>query len=146
ASRIALALAGCACLAAGLPAQTGTPSVADWRADLTYLYGVLRTVHPAPFHYASQQRFDSVVKALDRDIARLTPRQIAVRMMGIVSLAQDGHTQLQPSKPIFSRNQSYPIRIERFVDGVYLTAVRPDDRAILGARVTKINGRDAVSV
>src|SRR5690606_33661340 len=36
-----------------------------------------------------------------------------------------------------------PIRVERFVDGSFVTAVRPGDAALLGARVQRINGLDA---
>jgi hypothetical protein len=86
------------------------------------------------------------VRALERDIPRLSDRQVALRMSAIVALVHDGHTQLPLARPVFARERSYPVRIERFADGIHVVAVRPDDREILGARVVEIGERPAAAV
>ena len=125
--------------------QPAALTAAQWKEDLQYLVATVKAVHPAPFHRVPEAEMDRAVATLSREIPRLSDRQIVVRMMGIVALLNDGHSGVIPA-PVFKMDHSYPIRLDRFADGIYIVAARPDMQSIIGAHVTMIGIRSAASV
>jgi hypothetical protein len=125
--------------------QAQVPTAAEWRADLAFLDTTIRDVHPAPFHRVAEADYAKAVSALDRAIPTLTPRQIAVRIAAIISLLNDGHSRMVLDNPLFPRAQAFPVRIDRFADGIRVVAVTPASRALLGARVIRFGALDATA-
>ena len=125
--------------------QARVPTAAEWRADLAFLDATIREVHPAPFHRVAEADYAKAVNALDRAIPTLTGRQIAVRFAAIVSLLNDGHSRLMLADPLFPRAQAFPVRIDRFADGIRVVAVTPAARALLGERLVRFGALDATA-
>lgn len=137
----ALTALACALLASTTPAArvaqpAGSAAVEDLRAAVR----VLKQVHPSPFTRITEATFDEAADALARELPALAPKTAALRIGALVSLIGDGHTTLGLGAPVFASDTTFPIRVERFADGLFVTAVRPADAALLGARVARING------
>lgn len=128
-------------LAALLSAPLNAQTPAQWREDLRMLSNGLTKVHPAPFHDTAPATFNAAVKSLDANIPKLTNNQIIVRMLGIVAMVKDAHTQLHATPPA-----PFPVRVYKFADGIFVTGVRAEDSARLGTRIVTINGRPVEAV
>ncbi|HUP88450.1 MAG TPA: hypothetical protein VM100_03835 [Longimicrobiales bacterium] len=116
-------------------------TAAQWRADLRMLSSALTTVHPEPFHDTAPETFRAAVRSLDVNAAKLTQNQILVRMLGIVAMLKDAHTQLH-----IPPTNRFPVRLYKFGDGIFVTGVRAEDASRLGAEVITINGKMAAAV
>jgi len=110
----------------------------QWREDLDFLAAKLSTVHPAPFGKTSQNDFDAAVSALRADIPRLKDHEIAVRMMQITALLGDGHTGLDPGGEVAGFDHWFPVRIERFQEGWFITAATKAQQSLIGRQVLRV--------
>ena len=135
--RWALVVAGVLALGVAPGGADPAPTPAEWRADLEVLTTTLERVHPDLYARVSRDEFAAAVAALDQDIPRLGPEQVSVRMMQLVALVRDGHTQLEPVDPA-GFGTWFPIRFYRFADGIYVTAAASQHRDLVGARVLEI--------
>ncbi|HWD29511.1 MAG TPA: hypothetical protein VG387_20230 [Rhizomicrobium sp.] len=85
---------------------------------------------------AEAERRIAALKAM----ARALPHQmLAVRLMQIAALSDNGHTHLR----LFDRARSQlflPVRVTRFADGFYVMRTRTAHRALLGGRLEAIDG------
>ncbi|MBK8022463.1 MAG: hypothetical protein IPK19_13810 [Chloroflexi bacterium] len=113
-------------------------STADWREDLENLMTAIGR-HPDPYRYAPQTGFDALAAALDADIPVLPDAQIVVRMMEIVSLLQDGHSNFFPAIQRDFAFTLYPLVFYGFSDGVYLIDAAPEYADLVGARLVRID-------
>ena len=120
-----------------------TLTAGQLREDLRFLAETIERVHPAPFHAVSATKFAAAVKSIDRDIPHLSPQQVIARFAGLVALVSDGHTHIQFRDPVFLRQKAFPVRIDRFPDGIHIVAVNPDLSRTIGARVTRIGSLPA---
>jgi hypothetical protein len=142
---LALGLALAAPVSAqSLPSQPAAASAEltaeQWRADLRFMAAELQRRHANLYHTVSREAFAAAVADLDARIPGLQRNQIIAGMMRIVAMVGDGHTRIDPRKDPAFRFPSLPLRLYRFEDGLYVRAVRPDQRALLGARVEAIGG------
>lgn len=96
--------------------------------------------HANLYHSVSRDAFQAAVADLDARIPSLQRNQIIVGMMRIVAMVGDGHTRIDPRKDESFGFPSLPLKLYLFEDGLYVRAVRPDQRALLGARVEAIGG------
>jgi hypothetical protein len=64
----------------------------QWRSDLKYLATELESRHANLYHAIKRDAFQASVEQLDRDIPKLTDREIFVRLSAVVSSVRDGHT------------------------------------------------------
>ena len=124
-----------------LSGQVTAIGAAGWRADLKYLVGTIKAVHPRPFHRIGEAQFDSAARSLDARLPRLSDQQAALGLMHLVAMINDGHTVLDPAGPVFTRRTWFPVRIDRLADGFFVIATSPAHRDLLGARVTALGGR-----
>ncbi len=120
--------------AAGAPAMTAD----EWREDLDFLVDKLTTVHPVPYHRTSKEAFDRDVAALRQDIPHLNDYEVAVRMMQLTALLGDGHTGLDPTGDVVAFDHWFPVRIERFEDGWFVTATTKAQSDLVGAEVVRV--------
>lgn len=118
--------------------QTGGPLTAhQWREDLTYLASTLETVHPDLFARVDRRLFEQRLTGLKEQIERLSPQEIALGMMQLVALAEDGHTSLEPIGGQ-GLGRWFPLRLYRFTDGIFITAIARPQAELAGAKVLRI--------
>lgn len=98
-----------------LAISTLASGVEDWRSDIETLVHDLETVHPNAFGKIDHAVFRAQADALKSQVPNLTEEQRVVRTMQLVSLVEDGHTQLSPDRPDFAL--WYPVRLYEFTDG-----------------------------
>ena len=126
--------------------RAATAQTADqWRSDLTYLMSAMKSVHPSPFHRVPESEFDAAAERLSRQIDKLTPQQIAVRMESIAALLNDGHSRVQFRAPVFKNDKVFGARIDRFADGIFVTAASPELSSIVGKKVLRIGSMSAAA-
>jgi hypothetical protein len=109
-----------------------------WREDLKTWTTQLRVVHPKPFARVPEARFDSAAAALDAAVPQLTDAQVAVGIMRLDAMLQDGHTLVAPVSRAMGFGRVVPVRIYVFEDGPWISAVGPGYARYAGARVLKI--------
>lgn len=122
-------------------AQAGPSTPVTVAEDVRLLARSIEQTHPDPFRAVTRARFDAEVDELARRAPALTRNEVLVGMLRIVALLgpRNGHTGLFPPDPAHpSPLRLYPLRLYRFVDGVFV--VDAQDRSHVGSRVTAIGG------
>lgn len=128
-------------------AHTQILTKAQWQEDLDYLYNTLISVHPAPFHRVLPEVYQQKKEALEQQLNQLTDQEIVVKLMEIATLPYDGHTGLTLSGKVLNTTLWYPIRMERFEEGVYVVSVGEEKyKDLLGAKVIGIGERSIEDV
>lgn len=108
-----------------------------WREDLAFVVEKLTTVHPEPFFQGRRADFEAAARDLDEAIPGLSDAQIAVALMGLTAIVEDGHTGLAPlALPEFQRH--YPVRMVPFEDGLFVISAAAEHAGLVGGRVTRI--------
>lgn len=119
-------------------------SVAEWRDDLDWLAEAVRREHVRYDHSVSPERFRAATRALRARIPALAAHEIMVELALLLALIGDGHTALRlPSVPWLRR---MPVRVDRFADGIVVTAIDADRADLAGGRVIAINGVPVLDV
>ena len=113
--------------------------IATWREGLTSLAADIRAIHPNPFTKTGSLTFAREVDRLQSDLPMLSEKQRIVRAMKLVALIGDGHTQLEPTGPEWRR--WYPVRMQEYADGYFITSAHRSVRDLAGAEVLEIAGR-----
>lgn len=124
---------------AAAPAQPQL-TAEQWRADLRFMAAEMKARHANLYHQVSREQFDAAVADLDRQIPTLQRNQIIVGMMRIAAMIGDGHTRVEPRKDPAFGFPSLPLKLYWFDDGIYVRAVAPGQRDLLGARVEAVGG------
>jgi hypothetical protein len=120
------------------PASAG-PSAAG---DLAMLLENLERSHPEPFHGVSREAFVAALDAYEAQLPELTPDEAVVELMRVWAMlsreGRDGHQFAIPTQghdgPIL------PLRVYEFAEGLVVTDALPPHEAIVGARITAIDG------
>src|SRR5829696_149734 len=129
-------------------AETFTPlDTADlsrdegWRADLwLFAREVPRRAYRPP-----GPSFDDDVAKLAEAIPRLTDAEIVVALTRLLRPLGDGHAYIElPAR--HELRAALPLLFFLFEEGLHVVAAEPDHRHLLGARVTRIDGRPSEDV
>jgi hypothetical protein len=131
-------LIAASCLCAARLARADAARDQAWREDLRTWTTQLRAVHPKPFARVPEARFDSAAAALDAAIPRLSDAQVAVGLMRLDALIQDGHTIVAPVSKAMGFGRVVPVRIYVFEDGPWISAAGAPYARYAGARVVRI--------
>lgn len=107
----------------------------QWLNDLDSLALFIRTLHPHPYWKTPKDVFDEHIARVREQIPLLSDDQIIVELMKIAALVGDGHTQLLGNK---LTSKWFPIRIESFADGWFITSAATKYSRAYGARVLRI--------
>ena len=139
-------LLGCLALSASALAQAPevNPSITDWRSDIDQVVQDIRSLHPDPFAKSGQLVFMRAASALKDELPLLNEEQRVVRLMHIIALVGDGHTQLEPASARFA--SWYPVRIYEFSDGYFVTSAHKSVPELVGAQVLEIADHPAHTV
>ncbi|MBL7105656.1 MAG: hypothetical protein ISS18_15120 [Bacteroidales bacterium] len=108
----------------------------QWLEDLDFMLSRLDSIHPNLYVNVTKEQLQEKRNALIERIPTLSDNEIIVELLKIVTTIQDGHTRLH------GRNLTkkwYPLRIENFSDGYYITAITEEQSRFIGSKVTSIN-------
>jgi hypothetical protein len=107
----------------------------QWYSDLDSMISFMLETHPDLLSKTPEQIFTNEINQLKTSIHELTDYEIITRFNKLVSLANDGHSLFMGSN---LSDKYFPVRIEPFSDGYYVTSVSKEFAGIYRARVTKI--------
>ena len=115
-------------------------------ADLDFLLGRVRAVHPDPFRVNAESVWNAAAKRTRkriRDAARDKPFdevRVFLELSSLVALAADGHTGLIPSRQLMQRikGAAFPMQLRLFDDGLFVLAADKRYAAAVGARVVAL--------
>ncbi len=119
---------------------------ARWRADLEYLRKLLAVAHPDPFHSVEAVNWQADADRLDREIPRLSDREIIGRLMSLIATVADGHTAVYPPINGDLAWHLLPIYPVRLADGWFIAAAAPQYAALAGAKIIQAAGRDYAEI
>lgn len=112
-----------------------------WRADLAYLVREVKRLGYAPFRLVTEEQYDALVAEVHDAIPRLTDAQIAVELMKLMRLVNDGHTRLRDLTALPDLRQTLPVQFALFEEGLFITAAAPQHAELLGVQVMQIASR-----
>lgn len=115
----------------------------QWREDIRFVRDTIPAEHVNAFHTVSQDIINGQLDALEANVHSMKPYQIALELMRIVALLNDGHSQLRAWDSGFLR--AYPVVLVRFDDGVYVVAAQDNER-LVGAKVLSVGETNAEEV
>lgn len=121
----------------------GTASAENYRAEAEQLAREIVEIHPRGAEIAAAPSFVAARDALFAMAGDTDLPHYAIALGRMFHAANDGHTA---SVPVYSElpefTQHYPIRLRRFKDGLYVVAAKGAALPLLGARLTRIGGKD----
>jgi hypothetical protein len=123
-------------------AQEPVDRDARWTADLDFLVEQLLEIHPDPFWSIDRSTFESEVASVRDRIAELDDSHIAVELMRICALLDDGHTSIRRSSAGPDFQDQYPVVLYPFEDGVFLSSANADYADYVGGRVLRVGSMD----
>lgn len=115
----------------------------QWLEDLNYLVNRADSIHPNLYVNVGRERLQERVNELKEKISFLSDDEIIVELLKIISSIEDGHTRLHGKN---LTKKWYPIRIEKFYDGYFITAISKEHPKFIGAKVLAINNQPIESV
>lgn len=113
-----------------------------WRADVQLLGREARRRAPFP----PSAEFDKALDALVAAIPALTDAAIVVELHKLVALLGDGHASITLPDERTDLNKYLPVQFYLFDEGLFVTSVAPEQKALLGAHITAVEGRPAAEV
>lgn len=119
-------------------------TAAEWQEDIDILLAKIEQYHPAPWARISREAFMDRAEEIKANLRKWGRERIILETMKLVALLRDGHTQvLLNNQENF--NLWFPLRIEKFYDGLFITGTDMNNSGLLGARVLSMGKLDAES-
>lgn len=113
-------------------------STEQWKKDILFLQKGLASRHANIYANISKEEYNKAFHGLLNEIPSLSSDENAIRLLEIVALVGDAHTNIANydvgSDPIF------PIELYRFKDGYYVVRAVENDKDLIGSRLLEING------
>jgi len=118
--------------------------VTEWSREINILTKKIEQYHPIPWAKISREAFMSKAKEIKANISYWQKERVILELMKLVALLRDGHTQ------VFLFNQGsfnlwFPIRLEKFHDGIFIVATDVKNIGLIGAKVVKMGKLDVES-
>ncbi|MFA5403384.1 MAG: hypothetical protein WC358_00445 [Ignavibacteria bacterium] len=115
----------------------------QWLSDLDSMVFFMKKTHPGLYWKTPEETFNNQVNQIKGEIPRLSDNEIITRFCNLVSLVKDGHTLFMGSN---ISEKYFPVRIESFSDGHFITAVSKQYADLYGVRVLKIGNYSSAEV
>jgi hypothetical protein len=115
----------------------------QWIEDLDFMISRLDSIHPNLYANIYKEQMQERVKELSEKIPILSDNEIIVELLKIVTTIHDGHTRLHGKN---LTKKWYPLRIEKFSDGYYITAINKEHSKFIGAKVLSLNNQPVENV
>ena len=114
----------------------------QWCKDINLLISKIEQYHPMPWARISEEEFIAKADKIKSGLGTWQNEKITVELMKLVSSLMDGHTEvLLNNQENF--NLWFPLRMEKFYDGIFITATDSLNSNLLGAKVLKIGKSNA---
>lgn len=126
-------------VAIALRADASALAAARWRSDIDFLVSRLEKVHPNLYFQISRASFAAELTAIKGEVEALTDQEIAFRLQRAVAMIGDAHTQIDIR---IAPNTFFPLRLQKFGDGLIVTRTTDDSRAACSLRLVAIDGMD----
>lgn len=129
-----------------VPGQNADPSrVSGWQNDIDMLVSRVGSFHPMPWARITSEEFTARADEIKQHIDTWNDDELTVELMKLVALVGDGHTRiLLDNRESF--NKWFPLRLEKFSDGLFATAVTKDKEEILRGKVIRMGEYDSEEV
>lgn len=127
-------------MAAAAPLRS--QSELEWRQDLDTLVMLMEKHHPQARDRMARPDFLERLQRIRTGLPRWNREKITVELMGLVAALQDGHSEILLSGQS-NFNLWFPLRMERFEDGLFITAAAEAHAEWVGAKVLKLAGLEA---
>lgn len=138
-----LIVCGISLMVAGQLAAQSSPRDERWREDVRVLVKELPAKHINAFAYLDRDIFDREARRLDAAIPRMTDNQVQLGIARLAAAIHDVHTTSQLPAYVLRM----PFTIFWFDEnGPVIVNASNDHAALVGARITRVNGRDSRSV
>lgn len=112
--------------------------VKEWVEDINYVVKIIKTCHPSPYDFITEEDFDKEVGELIKEVPSLSDEKIRVKMAKIVADIKDLHTFID----LQSDNTLYlPLSFNYFEDDLYLLYGLKDFEDSLGKKLVEVNGK-----
>jgi len=119
-------------------------TVAEWSQDIDILTAKIEKYHPAPWARISKEAFMDRAEDIKANLQEWNKERIILEVRKLVASLRDGHTGvLLHNQDNF--NQWFPIRIEKFHDGLFITGADIENAGLLRAKVLRMGKLDAGS-
>jgi len=104
-----------------LPSEAAAQTAEGWRKDIDLLTAKIDGYHPMPWAKITKEEFLDKANTLKENLVKWEKESILLEIMKLVASLQDGHTSV-----LFTNqgqfNLWFPVRIERFPNGIFLVA------------------------
>jgi tetratricopeptide (TPR) repeat protein len=112
----------------------------QWLEDLDYVVSNLKKHHPNLYYRVSEDTFGKAIDDAKNDIENSkTDLEAFMFLKKFVAFAQDGHTQLWDNGFLGISNLRFPLRVDQFSDGIFITVIEKKYKNYLGSEVIAIN-------
>jgi len=111
-----------------------TDNANDWKKDLEFVNIKVTELHPKLRLCDALKSWQSRVDSINGIITQLNENEIRVEFSKLLSLLDDGHTRFFGDK---LTKRWFPIRIDKFVDGFYVTSVDTMYANLYGKKLLK---------
>ena len=135
----------------GMPPATAPSRDDGWRGDIRFLADWIERKSFHPFRTETADRyvsgalytrsqFESQVQTLIGQVPKMTDREIEVALFKLVASVGDGHSTVIASRTRLEYAMTLPLGFYVFDDGFYVISAAPKYAALVGAKVTAIDG------
>jgi hypothetical protein len=110
----------------------------EWIEDLDFMISRLDSIHPDLYANIYKEQMQERAKELREKVPMLSDNEIIAELLKVVTAIHDGHTRLH------GRNLTkkwYPLRIEKFSDGYYITAISSEHSKFIEAKILAFNSK-----
>ncbi len=111
-------------------------TVTQWQQDLQVLAAELPRLHKNLFFQQPKAEFERQVRELDAAIPMMSDLEIRAALVRLLSSVGNAHTTINA----LQGTPYFPLAVQLFAEGIYVTAPAPERRDLLGARLLAING------
>jgi hypothetical protein len=129
-----------------LTALSGTPRSENWRQDLytlTQKIGELPKIHEGAFEIITEDTFQQAVEELNAAIPALEDHKVIVGIMQLLAMLGDAHTRIPYWEWEAFEQASYPLQVQWFSDGLFVTAVQPGYEDLLGLKIVQVDDTES---
>ncbi len=110
-----------------------------WQRDIRAIIQDVLSIHPEPFGKTGELVWRREAARLQQDLAQLNEPERVVRLMQLIAMIGDGHTQIELLDQKYA--QWYPLRMYQFSDGYFVTAAHRSVDELAGAQIVTIAGQ-----
>jgi tetratricopeptide (TPR) repeat protein len=132
------------CLAHLVSIHVSAQTAAEWGQDIDLLTKKIEQYHPLPWAKISRDAFMGKAEEIKSDLKTWEKERIILEVRRLVASLRDGHTEVL----ILNRdhfNLWFPVRIEKFHDGLFIAGADIKNAELLGAKVLGMGKLDAAS-